>query len=346
MRYSPMAKRGLVAKHYCMQQPPEQRIAGKLLHAGLLDFAGLDPQPPHGHPVLGERAGLVGQDHCGRAQRLDRGEPLQKCILAGHAPHPAGKGERGHDRQALGNGGHRERDRRFHDQERIFALRHSNRRDHNGQKADGPNELPGQPCEPALNRRAFGLRFFDEMRNAAEFGLGARRDDHAKAAAARHGRALEQHRCALGDPRIFGGRPGRLVDRHRLARQRRLVGRETRGLHDAQVGGDRVAGFDEEHVARHEVLRREYARVTVAPHARRCPTERTQCLDRSCCPDFGDETNERVERENRDDRNAFLELAEPESERGGCREQVHHRAPQLVKKYGQGADRLPCRDRV
>src|SRR5262249_54847029 len=69
------------------------------------------------------------------------------------------------------------------------------------------------------------LRFLDEMGNAAELRLRARRDDHAGAAAPRHGGALEHHRRALGDPNLLRNRLGRLVDWHRLARQGRLVSR-------------------------------------------------------------------------------------------------------------------------
>ena len=41
------------------------------------------------HPVLRQRSGLVGEDHAGRTQRLDRGQPFDQRVAPRHAPHAA-----------------------------------------------------------------------------------------------------------------------------------------------------------------------------------------------------------------------------------------------------------------
>ena len=72
------------------------------------------------------------------------------------------------------------------------------------------------------------------------------------AAAARNARSLEQHRRAIGDARIgLDGRRG-LVDRRGLAGERGLVGVEVGCFDQSDVRRDRIAGFEEHDVARHQ----------------------------------------------------------------------------------------------
>ena len=55
------------------------------------------------HPVLGERAGLVGADHAGRSEGLDRAEPLHERAAACEDPNAERECERDRREEALGD---------------------------------------------------------------------------------------------------------------------------------------------------------------------------------------------------------------------------------------------------
>ena len=55
------------------------------------------------HPVLGQRAGLVGADHARRAERLDRAQALDHRAAAHQLAHADRERERDHRQQALGH---------------------------------------------------------------------------------------------------------------------------------------------------------------------------------------------------------------------------------------------------
>ena len=76
----------------------------------------------------------------------------------------------------------------------------------------------------------------------------------ARAGSGRDRRAHEDaRRCARPAAASGGAGVGRLLDRHALAGQRRLVGRQRVRLDQARVGGDDVAGLEQQHVARHDL---------------------------------------------------------------------------------------------
>ena len=81
---------------------------------------------------------------------------------------------------------------------------------------------------------------------------------------------MKAHVAALGQ-RARRRRPASalLVDRARLAGQRRLVGAQRARLEQAQVRGDAVAGVEQHHVARHQLARVDLAGTARAQHARR-----------------------------------------------------------------------------
>ena len=303
-----------------------------------LDFTGCDPQPAHRHSVLGQRAGLVGKDDRGRAQRFDRRQPLDQRVLPRHAPHAARERERRDDRQALGDGGDRERDGRFDDEENAVAGAQADADDDDGQDEGRPHQLPGQPRQFLFQRRTAGFGLFDELRDAAKLGVEAGRRDHADAAAARHRRALEQHRAALSQARVDGDGVDLLVNGGGFAGQRRFIGGEIGALDEPQIGGNGIAGIQQHNVAGHQFLSRDQACVAVAADAGRTAAERAQRLDRSRRLQFGDKADQRVDGEHGDDGGAFFQFAEREGEPGGACQQEHHRADELVCEHHQRAD--------
>ena len=90
------------------QQPDKQRIARiRFLRRDLGPFK----EPAHDrHPVLGQRAGLVGTDHVDRAQGLHCMDLLDDRVLSAHFP-DAGREHDGHNcGQSFRNDSHRKRD--------------------------------------------------------------------------------------------------------------------------------------------------------------------------------------------------------------------------------------------
>ena len=79
-----------------------------------VDRAAADVKPAHRHLALGQRAGLVGADDTGAAERLDGGHLADQRVALGHFVHGDRKSA-GNDRgQRLRNGGHGQRDRKRH----------------------------------------------------------------------------------------------------------------------------------------------------------------------------------------------------------------------------------------
>ena len=67
----------------------------------------------HGHLILGEGAGFIGEDDVGAAQGFDGRQAFYQHLVAGQAQHSVGQGQRGHDGHSFGNGGHGQHDGHF-----------------------------------------------------------------------------------------------------------------------------------------------------------------------------------------------------------------------------------------
>ena len=111
-----------------------------------------------------------------------------------------------------------------------------------------------------------------------------------------------------------------------LARQRRLRRLQRRRLDDPCIGGDRVAFLDKDDVARHEIGRRNGARLSVAHHAR----ARGRHLSQGRNGRFGsrrlDVTHDGVEQHHAADGDGFVRqrgiaLVQPEGGRYGRRDE-------------------------
>ena len=86
--------------------------------------------------------------------------------------------------------------------------------------------------------------------DAAELGVGAGRDHDARPAPGRDQRARERHAFAVADGGLLGHGFGGLVDGHRLAGERRLLGPQVLDVDEAQVRRDLVARFEQHDIAR------------------------------------------------------------------------------------------------
>ncbi len=127
-------------------------------------------------------------------------------------------------------------------------------------------EQDGQLVELARERRLLLLDVAQHSRDPADLGRHPRRRDHHLAPAARHGRVHVGHVETVAERHLATGhRLDCLQDRRALARQRRLLDLERRGHEQATVGGDLVAGLENDDVARHKPLCGDVAKLPVAP---------------------------------------------------------------------------------
>ena len=81
----------------------EQLALGRITGTGDIDLATAGHDALDRHLVPGEGAGLVGTDHRGRAERLDRRQLLDDSAFARHALHAERQHHRQDRRQALGH---------------------------------------------------------------------------------------------------------------------------------------------------------------------------------------------------------------------------------------------------
>jgi len=81
----------------------------------------------------------------------------------------------------------------------------------------------------------------------------------------------------VSERRIGGDRRRQLLHRHRLAGQRCFLQLQVHRLEQARVGGDAVAGGEQQHVARHHLGRVDGAEVTVAQRGGLRRHARLQC---------------------------------------------------------------------
>ena len=115
------------------------------------------PDPDRPHPVLGQRARLVGADDVGGAERLDRAQPLDERAAAGEHRHADGERERDRRQQALGDVGDDQADREV---ERVLerqagdepADRQEREADEHGDERDQPGDAAHLPLERAQLR--------------------------------------------------------------------------------------------------------------------------------------------------------------------------------------------------
>ena len=239
-------------------------------------------------PVLGQRPGLVGEQHGHRADGLGGAQPPQQDAVLRQAQ-TAERDEHGHeDRQLLGD--RRERERQPVEQHlaRGLAPKHAEERHEHARRHRDDQRRARQLGHRALERGGRFLGLCDEPAEAPDLGLVAQRDDDALAGAGHHGGARVQQRGPLGERRVGVDRLGSLRRRHGLARQPGLVGGQAVGLDDAGVGRDDAAGLDEQHVADDERADRDRLGDAAAPDECVGGAEVAQRLQRALRTDLGD----------------------------------------------------------
>ncbi len=335
---------GVAAQNADLKRALEWRIELGRVARGIEDLSrcvidliigGRQPQALHRHAVLGEGAGLVGADDGGGAKGLDRRQALHHRIALGHAPHAPGERHRRHDGEALGDGRDGKRDRRLDHQEEIFARGDAGHGNEGGDEEGGLDQLSGQLGELLLERRAIGLRLDHEPGGEPELRRHAGRDHDAGTGATRDRRALMGHREAVGDDRLARDRGHALLHRGRFAGEGRLVAMKIARLDQAHIGGDDVAAFEHDDVARYQLLGRQRDELALPLHPRRARAEFLQRFHGPRGAELGHEADQGVDQKHEQDGGRLGPFAEQGGKGGGARKQRDDRALELIGEDGE-----------
>ena len=264
--------------------------------------------------VLGQRPGLVGEQHGHRADGLGGAQPPQQNALLREAQ-AADRHQHGdEDRQLLGDRGERERQPVEQHLACGLAAEHADERHDHARRNRHDERRTRQLGHRALKRRGRlpGLR--DEPPETPDLGVRAHCDHETLAGSGHDGAAGVQHRGPLGERRVGRDRVGSLGGRHSLARQPRLVGGQAVGLDDAGVGGHDAAGLDEQHVADDERVDRDCGHGARTPDERVGGAEVAQRPKRAPRPHLGDRLDGADQRDYHEDRDRVAQLPEDRRE--------------------------------
>ena len=256
----------------------EELALGLVAVAGDLQRLPGDPDAADGHLVGRQRAGLVAADHRDAAERLDRRQPANEPVSPRHPL----RGERerdGHHRgQRLGHDRDRDRDAEHqHLQERL-APEQAERDDHDDDAERHAREDDADSIEALLQRRPSALDRLEHPCDRPELRPAPRGDDEDGPPTVAHRRAGVNHVPAVAErkrgPEQHGGA---LLDRHRLAGQRRLLDGEVGRDADTAIGRNPVTDCQPDEIAWDELACRN---VELAPATHGGGSRRRQLAER------------------------------------------------------------------
>ena len=218
----------------------------------------------HRHLVLGQGAGLIGTDDLGAAQGFHGGQTADDGVALAHVGDADGQHHRDHGGQTFRDGRHSQRHRHHEGgQDRIQGegAGHNQVKDKDEQ-ADAQDQLgqnAAQLFQLALEGSLFLLGVGQGAGNFAHLGVHAGAGDQGLAAAIDHGGAHIAHVFAVAQRNVLlalGQAQGvdDLVDRDALAGEGCLLNLEAGALQQAAVGGNGVAGLQQDHVAGHQLV--------------------------------------------------------------------------------------------
>ena len=297
-------------------------------------------QPARGHLVEGQRAGLVGADHRGRAQGFHRRQFFDDRAILRHAVHADRQRYRHHCRQALGDGGHCQGnggDDGLHQRVAAQNAEHENQRHHH---AGDDGEALAQPVELHLQRGGGFLRCFQQAGDAPHLGFHAGGGDQRLDPAAGH-HGVHEHHVAAFRQRIFAGRErvGVLAHGMGFAGQGRfrhlgVVRRQHTG-----VGGHAVTRLEQHDVAGHQFLGGDLPHLAAAPYPRMLRQhllERRQgCVGAVLLV----ETEAGVEHDDDQNHHCVLDVADRTGQRGCADQHDHQQILELVEELQQSRAR-------
>jgi hypothetical protein len=152
------------------------------------------------------------------------------------------------------------------------------------------------------------------------------------ATTARHRRSRVCHRGALGQRRTFGDRIDRLVDRHRLAREGRLVHRHPSSRDQSPVRRNALALAQNDQVPGDQLFHRQDSLAAGADDARVALEHSAQSQHRPLGPHLLGKSEQRVQDHDRSDRRRLDSLPDQERDRRGGDQQADERICELANR--------------
>ena len=296
-----------------------------------LDGGGPGLQHRDRHAALGQGAGLVGEHHGGRTQRLHRRQPLDQRVAPRHAHDPTRQGEGGDDGQALGHRGDGQRDGRL---DHLLHVLPDGDADtgHDDTDADhGHDEGPAELVELSFQRRLVAVvGLLHQAGDLTDLGVGPGCDDHAAGGPDGDAGALEDHRSALGQRGVGLDRLDGLGLRGGLTGQRCLVDLQVGHLDQPEVGGDDVTLLQLHDVSGHQVGGCDLGRGAVPGHHGGGPAQLAQRLHRLQGPVLRHEADHRVDQHRDEDGDRLDDLAGQQRRQPGGDQNAHDRGEELV----------------
>ena len=297
------------------------------------------PQLDDRHPVFGEGAGLVGAQHGGRAQRLDRRRAPRQHARQRNSPrahrHEDGQDDRKlfrqHRHAQRNSGQHRVQPSAAHD----AVEQH---REHADPAAENGKQPDDAPCLH-LQARRFGFEGGQRLADLADLALRTDGGYFRQSRAAHHQRTGEDLRQVVAS-RTLRSRPGAIVPgdlahRHGFAGQGRFVGLQILATQKNGIGRHPVAFGKNDEVAPHDVAAGDPPALAVANDERAGAREVAQRFQHALGPRLlhhGD--HDRHGREgDQDDR--LLQVAERQVNDAADQKQRQHRLAQHLDRYSK-----------
>ena len=212
-----------------------------------------------------------------------------------------------------------------------------------GRGADGHGRA--QRVQVALQRGRRRLRGPREQPQLPVHRAIASLDDDRRAVAADHGRPAVDHVRALGQRLALSHAARRLLDRTRLAGERRLLDAEAFGADQPRVGRHRIAVLKQEHVARYQVVGVDHLVLAVTPHARPQRDPPAQGADRPPAAALGARADHGVGEEHAGDEGGFQEGTRGQRQHRASAEERARRVLELVDEQLEEGS-LPLRQAV
>ena len=236
--------------------------------------------------------------------------------------------------QPFGHGRHRKRDAKHEDVEKrrqtVHVLDENNRHDHQDRNRDHDQAQPlPHAVELLLKRCRAALNVRQHAGDATHFGSHSRGGHDRAAAAVADGGPAVDHVGAVAQCDFARYRFDVLRHRQTLTGERRFGDAQCYRFDQTGIGGDRVAFFDDEDVAGHDVCGRNTRRLPIPNHVGVGGCRLAQRRDCRLGPLLLDVPEQRVQQHDPTDgdglvRQRRVALVQPQSDRDGRGNQEQH----------------------
>jgi hypothetical protein len=273
------------------------------------------------HRVAGQGARLVRADDGHPAQRLRRRDAADDHAALAHPLHRPHEGGGGHHGQALRDRRHREGHRAARRREPGDPAQHAHPAGGETAPDAQHRQVPAEVVESLLERRRRGRLALEQEADPRGLGGGAGGRDEGPTVAPGDDRAGVEHRAPLGERRPGSAGLPRLGGGLALAGQDRLVAGQPVRVMDARVGGDGVAGPDQNEVAGNEPCRGHRPERAAADHPRLPGLEAAPGSDEVLGLALDAIADPGVEADRGQDPEGVQDVADEHGEPGGAEEQ-------------------------